>query len=267
MSQFKATRFHAWRVGLLSSFFFIAGHFLIAEPAEKTLEEAEGAYVSGNFTSALKLYDEFLSRHASHAKVAEVFYWKGRTLLAMDRFQEAQDAFRSAVKEAPDLSFKEEAQLGYADSLYYVGELEGALSEYEELLNNRSSVHRPYLLSQIGFIWKDRGNAEKSDTFLKELIQHYPDSYETQQALKVKPFHSRGVYFIQVGVFHIHSNVEKLIPKIESLAYPCQVEEIKTASGRAYKVKVGGFSESTQARKAVIEIEKVAQVRGRVVKE
>jgi hypothetical protein len=40
MSQFKVTRFHTWRVGLLSSFFFIAGHFLLAETAEKILEEA-----------------------------------------------------------------------------------------------------------------------------------------------------------------------------------------------------------------------------------
>lgn len=235
--------------------------------ADQLLEKAERAYVAEDFKSALDFYDEFLSQHTSHEKVPDAHYWRARTLLTMDRFQEAQQAFYQAMEESRDLSLKEESRLGYADSLYYVGELEAALSEYEAILDQQGARHTPYLLYQIGSIWKGRGNLEKADVFFKELIQNYPDSYEAHQVLKASSLRSEGLYYIQVGVFHVHSNIERLIPKIESLQYPCQVEEIRTASGKAYKVRVGGFHQDAEARKAVAEIEKVAQVRGRVVKE
>jgi hypothetical protein len=45
------------------------------------------------------------------------------------------------------------------------------------------------------------------------------------------------------------------------------VEEIRTASGKAYRVKVQGFRQDEEARKAIAEIEKLTHLRGRVVRE
>jgi tetratricopeptide (TPR) repeat protein len=252
-------------LSLLSLFFF--SRLCAEEGADQLLERAEGAYVAGDFKNALRFYDEFLNQYASHEKMIDALYWRARTLLIMDQFQEARQTFHQVVEKTENLSLKEEAQLGYADSLYYVGELEAALFEYEAILNTQGSAHIAYLLFQIGSIWKSRGDFEKTDTFFKKLIQDYPDSYEAHQVLKANSLHAEGLYYIQVGVFHVHANIERLIPKIESLQYPYRVEEIKTAAGKAYKVKVGGFREGAEARKAVGEIEKMAQVRGRVVKE
>lgn len=247
--------------------FFILDPLWSQESADQLLEKAESAYVSGDFNRALVFYDTFLSRYASHDKADDVLYWRARILLIMDRFQEAQQTFHQAMDQARSSSVKEESQLGYADSLYYVGELEAALSEYGSLLNGRDSIHAPYLLYQIGTIWKGRGDLEKADSFFEELVQNYPDSYEAHQVVETSSLRSGGLYSIQVGVFHVYANIEKLIPKIESLQYRCQVEEIRTASGKAYRVKVQGFRQDEEARKAIAEIEKLTHLRGRVVRE
>lgn len=239
------------------------------ETSSRILEKAEAAYVAQDFEGAIRFYDDFLSRFSSDSKVSEAYYWKARAMLALNRFNEARDSFVKARDLSNNLSLKGEAQLGYADSLYYVGENEGALYEYEKLYQKPGSAsHVSYLLYQMGMIWKARGNENKAKSFFQNIIYKYPESYEASLVKNMGTIApEKDFYYVQIGVFQFMKNVEKLIPKIQDLGYPYQIDEIEKASKKTYRLKVGGFSKEEDARKALFAIQRVTQVKGHIIKE
>jgi len=185
----------------------------------------------------------------------------------MDHFNEARKSFQKAQELTGDVSLKEDALLGYADCLYYVGEMESALQEYEKLYQNKNTSHASYLLYQLGTIWKSRGNEMKARTFFHTLAKEYPDSYEAAEVLRLDAFKSKGLFYIQVGVFQVKKNVDRLIVKLTEVGYPHRIDDVNQPNGRAYRLRVGPFNREDDARKALFEIQRIADVKGNVVKE
>lgn len=231
------------------------------------LDRAEAAYVAGDFNQALTLYDRYLEIHPTHPACADAAYWRARTLLAMDQFVPAQRGFQEARDRAGSLDLKEQAQLGYADSLYYVGEMEHALGEYEKLVDSVSPTRAPYVHFQIGLIWRSRGNESKAHAFFDNLIREYPESYEAAQASKLGAAPKHPLYYVQVGVFQVKANLNRIAVKIKDLGYPYRVDEMPGSPRHAYKLKVGGFGNVKDARKALFAIQQVSDVKGCVVRE
>ncbi|MBI1884600.1 MAG: tetratricopeptide repeat protein [Chlamydiae bacterium] len=249
-------------------FFLFLPSLFSQTASDQALEKAEAAYLSGDFLEAVRLYNVFLEQFPSASSGWEVSYWKGCALMTLEKYNEARVVFEAVKEKSSDLALQEEAALGIADSLCYVGEKESALSQYEDLWASGHSANGSYLLYQIGMIWKEKGDTEKARRYFQQILSRFPESYE---ALKVKGERlslskTRG-YFIQMGIFHVKVNAERLVTKIKNLRYPYQLEEIHFQGAKAYRLKVGAFSKRVEARKALFQIEQVTHVKGHVVEE
>lgn len=252
-------------VGLILNFF--SGVLLNAAEQFSVLEEADRAYLSGDFSGALARYDDYLTRYPGADTAWETHYWKGRTLLALSRFVEAEKEFLLARDCVKDLVLRDEAWVGYADALYYVGEWEGALTQYSDLLDSSRAVERPYLLYQIGRIWKARGNTTKSDSFFQTLLKEAPHSYEASLLVSSGERAPEGLFYIQVGLFQVRKNLDRLLIRLKDLGYPCRVDEIVHRSKKVFRLRVGGFRNEKEARKVQFELERSAAMKGHVVRE
>lgn len=261
----------------LLSLVLMSTYSFAGEPAQKILEAAEQAYVGQDFSKALESYDKFLKTYPHYPDVPLALYWKGRALLAMDRFVEAQEAFLKAGQQTQDLFLQEKARLGYADSLFYVGELEGAFLEYEKLLEVTLPADESYLLCQMGSIWKSRGNREKAWSFFQNIQKNYPESYEASlvknevppmgQESQLKTDQKIGSYFIQVGVFKEKVHIERLLQKLKDLGYPYEVEGIEGVPQKSYKIKVGPFKSKMEGRKNLFELQQKSSIKGHLIQE
>ena len=240
---------------------------ILATGQISALEEADQAYVSGDFQGALSRYDQYLSSVTDGEVFWEAHYWKGRALLALDQIGLAEKEFLFARRHSSDLVLRDEAQMGYADCLFYVGEPESALSQYIELLDSGIVLERSYLLFQIGMIWKARGNGLKADSYFQTILREMPHSYEAGTLIHLGQGRAGGLYYIQIGLFQVKKNLDRLLVKLRDLGYSCQVDEIFHQSKKVFRLRVGGFQQESEARKVQFEIERAAAIKGHVVKE
>ncbi len=259
---FPQNTFKKFSLIIFFTVFSIVKNSFAQELIDQTLEIAEKAYLLQDFSKALQYYDKRLKNNLTEDKRAWILYWKGRSFLALEKFSEAQASFAQVEKHTQDIVLRNEARLGIADSLFYVGELEAAFTEYEKLLDQGACASKPTILYQLATLWKTRGNQEKSRFFFQKIAKDFPDSYEADLVRK-----SPSSYFIQVGVFREPKNIQRLLQKLKNLRYPYQIDEVKKSSQKSSRIKVGPFEKEMQARKALFELDTKSNIKGHLTKE
>ena len=91
-------------------------------------------YEKGEFLNSYLGFRDFIPKASSLDLKYEAMFLAGLSLKALNRFQEAYNAFKDIAKEAPaDVSFLSKAEFESIECLYYSGDREEALKGFEFL--------------------------------------------------------------------------------------------------------------------------------------
>ena len=98
------------------------GFFLIPESHSKTLNEDEqliwvgtGAFKDGFYDIAERQFTNFLSNYPKHARVFDIYYLLGRTLVIKGKLKEARTVFSKIINEAKSFENMDDTLLGMAE--------------------------------------------------------------------------------------------------------------------------------------------------------
>jgi TolA-binding protein len=98
------------------------GFFLIPESHSKTLNEDEqliwvgtGAFKDGFYDIAERQFTNFVSNYPKHARVFDIYYLLGRTLVIKGKLKEARTVFSKIINEAKSFENMDDTLLGTAE--------------------------------------------------------------------------------------------------------------------------------------------------------
>jgi len=98
------------------------GFFLIPESHSKTLNEDEqliwvgtGAFKDGFYDIAERQFTTFVSNYPKHARVFDIYYLLGRTLVIKGKLKEARTVFSKIINEAKSFENMDDTLLGMAE--------------------------------------------------------------------------------------------------------------------------------------------------------
>jgi TolA-binding protein len=123
---------------------FVWGFLLTPESHPRTLNEDEqliwvgtGAFKDGFYDIAERQFANFVSNYPKHARVFDIYYLLGRTLVIKGKLKEARTVFSKIINEAKNFENMDNALLGMA-------ELEMRLGNREEATKLLLSVIKKY---------------------------------------------------------------------------------------------------------------------------
>ncbi len=123
---------------------FISGLFLAPETLSRSLNEDEqlmwvgtGAFKDGFYDIAERQFANFVGNYPKHARVFDIYYLLGRTLVIRGKLREARTVFSKIINEAKNFENMDDALLGTA-------ELEMRLGNREEARKLLLSVIKRY---------------------------------------------------------------------------------------------------------------------------
>lgn len=127
-----------------------------AAPANNAIaayQQAQRAYMSGDYDAALKLYDEYLDRFPTAEHASDAQFWKAQCYLKLG--EENKDA-----------------------DLY-----ENAVSEFQTLRSNYPSSRKiPFAMHNQAVVYGRLGQTTRAIGLFEELIRQYPLSAEAESA-------------------------------------------------------------------------------------
>ena len=112
---------------------FIWGFFFVGESRSKSFNEDEqliwvgtGAFKDGFYDIAEKQFATFISTYPKHAKVFDIYYLLGRTLVIKGKFKEAKTLFSKIINEGKNFENMDDTLLGMAELEMRLGNREEA---------------------------------------------------------------------------------------------------------------------------------------------
>jgi len=148
-------------------------------------ELALAKLVAGDSQGAIKLLE--YSREQLDARNGQTYRLLGQAYYATDQTDKALEALQKAVAPGTSLAKQErfQVQLMLAEIARERGDLDTAIDHYEQLLAGGAGDWR--ILFNLGLVYRDKGNFEKSLAALSQTLQAAPDDAsvraQIQQAL------------------------------------------------------------------------------------
>jgi TolA-binding protein len=144
---------------------------------DKSFNEAENLYYSGNYLFALEAYTDFLAAHPLSDQAAEAQYRQGLCLFYLKRYTEALDVFSGLSKRYPSNPFSGYVLLWSGISLYNLGNFPESITELSDFLDQISD---PELIPQA-LLYRSLSGVALNDfpeavAGLESLVEEYPDS-------------------------------------------------------------------------------------------
>lgn len=178
----------------------------------------------------------------------ELNYILGLSYLKEARLEQARECFK-IILAGPSHKFKEQAELGLADTYLMGGRFQEAENIYKKLADGPTNMKAAilYRLSQLEF---KRGNNQQGNDYLFKLKKDFSLSPELRLtrglALINKPVSTAtdtGEYSVQLGFFTSITNATNLKDKLLARDYPAYLEN----AGSGYRVKVGHLKTFNEA--------------------
>lgn len=226
--------------------------FLFIAPAAcwaAGLDTIKADLLRGNYRRAVFEGEAQIGR-INAADADELNYLLGLSYLKEEKLGQAGDCFKR-VSSGSSGKFKQQAELGLADTYLMGGRFQEAEDIYNKLisdeLNNSQKPAVLYRLSQLEF---KKGNNRRANDYLSELRREFPLSPELRlnkglvlTAAPEPPVKNSDEYSVQVGFFSNRSNANNLKNELSARNYPVYLE----ADRAGYRVRVGKFKNRAEA--------------------
>lgn len=233
-----------------SKFFIIVFLFFIVPVFSwaADLDSKKVDFLQGNYRRVI-FESQSQSGLPNSGRSDELNYILGLSYLKEAKLEQAQECFKFILAGASH-KFKEQAELGLADTYLMGGRFQEAENIYNKLAADESTNMKAAILYRLSQLEFRRGNNQRGNDYLFKLKKDFPLSPELRLtrglALINKPVLTAadtGEYSVQVGFFTSISNATNLKDKLLAKNYPAYLED----TGSGYRVKVGRLKTSNEA--------------------
>ena len=151
-------------------------------PADPRVEEAVFQKAMGEIRlerndDALATLRELRRRYPESGHTAEAYYWEGTLLKGAGMLQDAEDAYRQALKVGPDKEIEREANFNLAMVLYKLERFEQAADLFQQLLTSPLSGRlAPSLAEWLAEFQYDRQKYDEAMAAARFLIEKTKDT-------------------------------------------------------------------------------------------
>ena len=142
------------------------------------LGEAETLRQNGNFEAALAIYQKLLAETRDRALKLRVQMSMARAYLDQNKFDDAKRIYTSIINDqTADAALRVEARGGLADLLRRQGDLEGAATTYQEVVNQAEDENmRQFAMNAIAQIRIEQGRLDDAEKIFREMMRTHGDN-------------------------------------------------------------------------------------------
>lgn len=183
--------------------------------ADVRLKEGIALYHLGRFNTSAERFEEFVREHRNHPRLGDGHFWRGEALYQSGKFEEAEQAFSTAIsllrkesvrrsealyghawslfeqkkfrkalaafdrfiEENPRSERIVDARLRQADCYFFLREYDSANQLYAKLAELKSDPRlAEYAAFQLGLSFIQRGDTERGIDHLRNFLRRYPTS-------------------------------------------------------------------------------------------
>ncbi len=140
-------------------------------------------YLADRYEEAAESYKEFLQDHPKSADLAEVRYWYGSSLLALDQNKESVEQFKKVIHDAPDSAWTPKATLGLGNAYFKMRKYQDAEKQYLRILDQYQlydELNLVYL--KLGETYEAEHRWKEAQAAFKSLMDRYPKAFEVAEA-------------------------------------------------------------------------------------
>ncbi|MDP3980880.1 MAG: SPOR domain-containing protein [Chlamydiota bacterium] len=226
------------------------------------IQEAQIAYVSGDFEKALSNYALALKQDERIAGYYIHVYWMGRSLIMLGRSTEARDAFELLIHQNKFKSMQIYGYYGIAEAFYYDGAMKKAQKQYKDILNmNDAGTEdiRAQSLYRLGMIGEKEGDAKQAEDYFSRLRNEFPNSYAALS--------SGDYYYVQLGAFQNRDNAQRLFEQMQKKGYMGLMDTYISQDKRFYRVRIGPYRNQDTAQQSLKQIMQNEKLNATLMKE
>lgn len=196
--------------------------------------EGQRHFLNGDYTGAVKSFEQFIAQNPRSRSIPEVHYWIGVSRLKLERYRDAERAFRRCLATKPDSTLKLKAWVGVGDSYRLQNRFDHAAKVYERVLRTRSrGIERDLITFNRGISLLRHGNPAAGKRVLRDCARTYPGSQWASRAAEAVRL--AGSFRVQTGAFSKRANAEKEMQRLKARGFNPRIE---TSSGN-FCVRVG----------------------------
>ncbi|MCX5696566.1 MAG: SPOR domain-containing protein [Candidatus Omnitrophica bacterium] len=234
---------------LIFTFYFLLFTFVFVCYA-LDLSKLKICFLSGDYKESVSEGEKILANTDRKTQgLDELYYILGLSYLKDGNILRASDIFEIILNEFKGSGFREEAELGLADTYFLRENYNEAQARYKKLLNDnpKGRLTTP-IYYRLSICASKLGNISEAKDFaskLKELSPVNPESgFEIDNSLLGADYYS-----VQVGSFARDTNAKALAQKLIAKGYPVFIEESGIApQEKSFRVKVGKFKTIKEAQ-------------------
>jgi tetratricopeptide (TPR) repeat protein len=228
---------------------FLFLFFLLPSMSWADFSDIETAILNQDYASVEQLAQEFLTQEKQPKEEAfRARYYLGLSYIRLGRFEEAQNLFKNLVLQKTDNKWRDQAYLGYFDSLYMDGRYEEALKMVKKLFSE--SPHSEFL--SLAYLKAARANLKltrwnDAADYLKKIVHRFPQSLEAYTAKQL--LEEKQYFAVQVGAFLEQSRAQKLVEELNKKnEYAYVVETTDKDNRKFFRVRVGQMTKLEDAK-------------------
>ena len=236
-------------------------------------------FSKGFYLATTEMADRFERKFKTSPYYAQIVWFYASALLAMGETQKAQEKYL-LLSSFSDYDMRASAEMGKADCLLADDKFTLAVNQYKKTIEKfDESDILPLALIQISSCYAQMNEKDKSLLYYNLYREKYPHGITVEEELKdatnagqLKEDKSNKAedmvnaeYTIQLGVFGIKENADKLSAEFKTKGYVVKVLEKIIDQKKYYVVQSGSFRSYEEARKLREKLEKETGESYRVV--
>ncbi len=232
--------------------------WLIPASCGMNLDKTKLYFLKGDYKQAIKEGERTLAQAGKDSRgLNELYYILGVSYMKDGNLLRASDIFEIILHESRSPEFKEEAEIGLADTYFLRGDYETAEKHYREMEERRA-----YTRFADGIYYRLKRCAEKKGDnaaaagYAGRISGNFPPPAE-DNGLDV--LRNPGFYYtVQAGSFSRQANAEGLKDELLKKGYDAYVEKYqRPGSGSVlFRVKSGKFNDRGQAEESAKKLSK-----------
>jgi TolA-binding protein len=182
------------------------------EPNKVAFYIAEASFRKGEYERAYSYYEQIPS--SDPLLGPSVQYGKAYCNYNLQQYERAVYAFKDFMQTYPDDRRITDAKVRLADSYFAVKDFALAAQMYEELLKDKTTEGRDYVMYQHALALQNTGRSNNAIDQLQKLVKNYPASKYTENSRYLIGW----IHFQQYNFYDAIEGYKNALPKIKTEA-------------------------------------------------